>query len=91
VQSEESKERQSIAVEFSIGEHVDCLDSVNKWCNGEIVSVSNYQHSFLYQKKGTCVKVHFTGWTAKYDEWLDIQVPNERERLKKQWRRGMAF
>jgi hypothetical protein len=24
---------------FHLGEHVDCLDSVNKWCNGEIVAV----------------------------------------------------
>lgn len=26
--------------EFEIGEHIDCLDSVKKWCNAEIVAVS---------------------------------------------------
>ena len=43
---EEEEEKHSLQitqqkiVSFQLGEHVDCLDSVNKWCNAEIVAVS---------------------------------------------------
>lgn len=62
--------------QFSIGEHIDCLDSVNKWCNAEIVA-----------KRGPMLKVHFTGWSYKYDEWIS----EDSERVLKQWRRGMPL
>lgn len=39
---------------------IDCLDSVGKWCNGEIID-----------KKPSMIKVHFTGWSTHYDEWID--------------------
>jgi len=58
---------------MGVGDHVDCLDSVSKWCNAEIVA-----------KKGGRLKVHFTGWSFKYDEWL----PEDSHRLLKQWKRG---
>jgi|LauGreDrversion4_2_1035121.scaffolds.fasta_scaffold4458249_1 hypothetical protein len=33
------------------------------------------------------VKVHFTGWSMKYDEWIDVQS----DRIVKQWVRGDPF
>ena len=39
------------------------------------------------QKKEIMVKVHFTGWSMKYDEWIDVQS----DRIVKQWVRGDPF
>lgn len=36
---------------FQIGEHIDCRDSINKWCNGEIVAVSSPFFHYVYRKK----------------------------------------
>ena len=33
------------------------------------------------------MKVHFTGWSYKYDEWID----EGSERVLKQWRRGQSL
>ena len=57
----ESKEN---SCPFYLNEHVDCLDTVNKWCNAEVqkVDVANKR-----------VLVHYTGFSAKYDEWMDYQ------------------
>jgi hypothetical protein len=33
------------------------------------------------------VKVHFTGWSTKYDEWIDVHS----DRIIKQWVRGNPF
>ena len=33
------------------------------------------------------MKVHFTGWSNKYDEWVEENSP----RLMRQWRRGQAL
>jgi len=46
-----------------VGEHVDCLDTVNKWCNAEVVEVD---------MEARRVFVHYTGFKAKYDEWIDF-------------------
>lgn len=62
--------------DFCVGEHVDCLDTINKWCNGEITNIEN-----------NSVFIHFTGFAAKYDEWIDLASG----RVQKQWRRGSNF
>ena len=46
---------------FSVGEHIDCLDTVKKWCNAEVVEVD---------MPSKTIYVHYTGFTAKYDEWI---------------------
>ena len=80
--SEESKNSPIVTHYFEIGDHVDCRDQVGKWCNAEIVAVI-FPFSFL-QKRANLVKVHFTGWSAKYDEWIDINS----DRIVAQWMRG---
>ena len=35
----EAKENMSSSEEWSVGEHIDCLDTINKWCNAEITHV----------------------------------------------------
>lgn len=46
-----------------MGEHVDCLDTIKKWCNGEVREVDNANARLF---------VHFTGFAAKYDEWIEL-------------------
>ena len=77
------------AAPFHVGEHVDCLDTVNKWCNAEVREVDAENQK---------VFVHFTGFVAKYDEWISYghddssqQLEESPLRILKQWRRGMKF
>ena len=51
--------------DYHQGEHVDCLDTINKWCNGEIREID------CANKK---VFIHYSGFAAKYDEWIHIEV-----------------
>ena len=83
------------AAPFHVGEHVDCLDTVKKWCNAEVREVDAANQK---------VFVHFTGFVAKYDEWISYANQNDDDaslkqqneenqplRILKQWRRGMKF
>ena len=63
---------------FNIGEHVDCLDTIGKWCNAEVKEIQDGR-----------IFVHFTGFATKYDEWISLSEPNPR--IQKQWRRGSDF
>jgi len=49
---------------------------VNHWLNAEIIGVRN-----------DMVRVHYTGWSPKFDEWVEISS----DRILKQWQRGMNF
>ena len=61
------------------GEHVDCRDTINKWCNAEVRKIEEGR-----------VFVHYTGFVAKYDEWMDT-AKSETCRIQKQWKRGRRF
>ena len=61
------------ACPYKIGEHVDCLDEVDKWRNAVIRAVENDK-----------VLVHYTGWSDKYDAW----IPFSSERILHQWTVG---
>lgn len=39
-----------------MGRYIDARDSVNAWCLGEIVEVTE-----------NSIKVHFDGWSARWD------------------------
>ena len=68
---------------FAVNEHVDCLDTVNKWCNAEIEQID--------EENGR-VFVHYTGFSKKYDEWINYTVSKgEKMRIIKQWRRPSVF
>jgi hypothetical protein len=47
---------------YFVGEHVDCLDSVSKWCNAEVMQIDQTK---------TRLFVHYTGFSSKYDEWIE--------------------
>jgi hypothetical protein len=59
--------------QYHVGQNLDILDSVNKWVNAEVLFVGN----------GT-VYVHYSGWSAKYDE--EIKIPSHR--ILTQWEHG---
>ena len=47
--------------EWKVGEHLDVFDkNGEKWRNGEVVKIEHCR-----------VRIHFSGWGAKYDEWID--------------------
>lgn len=45
---------------WQVGDLLDCLDSVNKWCPAQVVDISNGKY-----------RIHFTGWSDKWNEWID--------------------
>lgn len=74
---EEYKMKDSaLTEEFQIGEHVDVLDEMKKWRNGEVLAIM-----------GTSVKVHFSGYSEQYDDWVDTKSG----KIIKQWKPGAKF
>lgn len=60
-------------VKYHVGQNLDVKDSVGKWINAEVLFAGN----------GT-IYVHYSGWSAKYDESIDIDSP----RILPQWQPG---
>ena len=61
------------------------MDTLKKWCNGEVREIDQASHKLF---------IHFTGFAAKYDEWVCYDAVEETYgciRVQKQWRRGMNF
>ncbi|RLN49284.1 hypothetical protein BBJ29_008926 [Phytophthora kernoviae] len=54
---------------LEVNELIDALDTDKKWYESRVVAISD-----------TRVKVHYRGWTAKWDEWLP-QLSPRIERL----------
>ena len=52
---------------------MDCLDTVNKWCNAEVKEIDSA--SFR-------VFVHYTGFASKYDEWHDCEAESKGQQLR---------
>jgi hypothetical protein len=46
---------------FEVGEHVDCLDTFQKWCDAKVTEITP-----------DSVRITFTGYTSKYDEVIPI-------------------
>lgn len=63
-------------IDYDLNEHIDCRDSVNKWLDAEVIGLRNNE-----------IRVHFTGWSNKYDEWIE----KNSDRVLKQWQKGMEF
>ncbi len=42
---------------FQSGLYVDILDDTKNWCSAQIIA-----------RNGDTVKIHFDGWSSKYDE-----------------------
>ena len=58
-----------------MGEKVDCRDSVNKWLEATIVDKRE-------GSDGTEVKVSFTNYSSKYDEWIGTRSGRILKRFK---------
>lgn len=46
---------------YYVGEHIDCLDTVNKWLDATVASINTLEENLL---------VSYTGFDKKYDEWI---------------------
>lgn len=62
-----------VETRFAVGQNIDVLDSVNRWCNAEIIKIA-----------GPEMYIYYTGWSSKYNEWLPI----DSDRVLTQWEPG---
>lgn len=46
---------------FTVGQWVDTKDTIDKWLEAQVISVS-----------GDEVKVHYNGWNDSWDEWISV-------------------
>lgn len=69
-------EMEAMNRKFELEDHIDCLDTVNHWLNAVVTSV-----------RDNMIRVHYNGWHAKYDEWIDMNS----HRVQKQWIKGKEF
>ncbi|RLN55306.1 hypothetical protein BBP00_00008548 [Phytophthora kernoviae] len=57
---EENSKDENWRFQLEVGELVDALDTDNVWYESRVVAVSS-----------TLVKLHYRGWTSKWDEWVE--------------------
>jgi hypothetical protein len=53
---------------LKVGDWVDARDTVNKWCVGQVLSISD-----------RTVRIHYKGWSAQYDDDLPKDSPRLAE------------
>ncbi|KAF4316902.1 hypothetical protein BBI17_008689 [Phytophthora kernoviae] len=57
---EENSKDENWRFQLEIGELIDALDTDNVWYESRVVAMSS-----------TLVKLHYRGWTSKWDEWVE--------------------
>lgn len=45
--------------DLALNQYIDTKDTVNHWCVGEVSDINDENNQ---------VKIHFEGWTTRYDE-----------------------
>jgi hypothetical protein len=60
----QSAKNYNFGSELQLDSYVDAKDTVNHWCVGQVCDVDD--------EKGM-VKIHFEGWTTRYDEVIFTQ------------------
>eukprot|EP01083_Nonionella_stella_P200065 733075_1 len=55
-------EKKSEVGEFFVNKWLDVKDTVNNWCEAQIINLTE-----------TRILVHYKGWKSKFDEWLSIR------------------
>ena len=53
--------------DYKLSNYIDVKDSVDHWCVGQIVDIDEEKN---------LVKVHFEGWSTRYDEVSTIISPD---------------
>ena len=51
--------------EWRVGSRLEALDKVNAWCFATVLAVRGERHSRM-------LKVHYMGWSNKWDQWLAV-------------------
>lgn len=49
---------------YEIGQWVDVKDTIDQWLEAQVIQVRSNQ-----------VYVHYNGWGARWDEWIDFSSP----------------
>jgi hypothetical protein len=52
--------------DYKLSNYIDAKDTVNHWCVGQIVDIDEEKN---------LVKVHFEGWSTRYDELIRRNAP----------------
>lgn len=55
----------NLAPDLKLNDYVDAKDTVNHWCVANIIDIDDEKNS---------IKVHFEGWTHRYDEVLHSYI-----------------
>jgi hypothetical protein len=56
---------------LGVGQWVDVKDSINQWCEGQILEMRKISDGGTGIEKDQ-VLVHYSGWASRWDEWLDM-------------------
>lgn len=62
--------QQYCVMEIVVGMHLDCLDSIQMWLEGQVLQVDGLNRAYI----------HYVGYHSKYDEWIYFKPP-ENNRL----------
>jgi len=49
---------------FQLNQKVDCRDTASKWLISTVIGIKDGQ-----------VQIHYDGWSARWDEWMDTDIP----------------
>lgn len=55
-----------VSSEFEIGDAIDVLDTTSVWLSASIEEIQDFGD-------GPMIRVHYTGWSPQYDEWIPIE------------------
>lgn len=72
----------NIQQDYTLNAYIDTKDTVNHWCVGQIVDVNEANNQ---------LRVHFEGWSARYDEvshiyCMHIIIHSGSRKTRKDWR-----
>ena len=56
-----------LLADYNVGDLLTAADSIGNWCQAQVLAVRN-PHGVGPQE----LQVHFIGWAAKWDEWIDV-------------------
>ena len=68
--------------EFKLNQRVDCKDTCDKWLDAKVVDLKHTPQGQLE------VKVSYTGYSSKYDEWLRDK---DYDRIQKQFTPNSSY
>ncbi|XP_065191635.1 mucin-2-like [Sycon ciliatum] len=66
--------RKAVGRNFRVGDKIEAEDSQKKWYPARILQVD---------EEDSCVLIHFDGFSARYDEWIEMASPKLRMPIRR--------